>query len=454
MCSDLCILLNKGFYVKPCNDKPYHLNYTCETRVLSASVIGWGQSKQLDNSLSQFYQWFVGFCDAEASFLLQPVLSSENTIRKVTWIFSIELHKDDLGVLEYIRNNLGIGNIRLYKDKCIYVVTNIEGTHQLISIFDKYNLNSTKYLDYCKYKEAFLLYQERDKKLTDLQYKIELANKIVELKNTMNTKRVNTTMPLDHNIVITKSWLLGYLEGDSSFFISRTDIEPVFTLAATEEQCLLFEKIKEFLMENLGFDKYSLFKLKCTQIISINKVKAREIGKPSIILTIKNIRLLNNYFIPYFEDIVFISKKGLDFQDFKLIVQAVYKGSHKTDEIRSLILKLSYTMNNFRLSTCERLTEALSVKERDIITNAAPLLEYLSDGRIRDLSNNSILTTTTSCVYEMVTPEGTCKILDSLKDVLSEVGVGFRTLKKQLDLDERAEVKGYTIKRISVFSKK
>ena len=111
-------------------------------------------------------------------------------------------------------------------------------------------------------------------------------------------------------------------------------------------------------------------------------------------------------------------------------------------------------MNNFRLSTCDRLTEALSVEERDRIANAVPLLEYLSDGRVRNLSDNSILTTTVSCVYELVSPEGEYIILDSLKDVLSEVGVGFRTLKKQLDLDERAEVKDYTIKRVSVFSKK
>ena len=107
--------------------------------------------------------------------------------------------------------------------------------------------------------------------------------------------------------------MLGYLEGDGSFFISRTDIEPVFTLTASEEQFNLFEKIKEFLMENLGFDKYSLFKLRCTQVISINKVKSRDIGKPSIILTIKNIRFLNNYFIPYFEDTIFVSKKRFGF---------------------------------------------------------------------------------------------------------------------------------------------
>ena len=69
--------------------------------------------------------------------------------------------------------------------------------------------------------------------------KKKLANKIVELKDAINTKRVNTVVSLDHNIVITKSWLLGYLEGDGSFFISITDIEPVFTLAASEEQFIL-----------------------------------------------------------------------------------------------------------------------------------------------------------------------------------------------------------------------
>ena len=138
-----------------------------------------------------------------------------------------------MNVLEFIRNNIGIGNIRLYKNKCVYTVSNIEGTYLLISIFDKYNLNSTKYLDYLMYKEAFLTYIKRNELEKQLSLsKVEIANKLVELKDSMNTKRINTTMPIDHKIVITKSWLLGYLEGDGSFYISRTDIEPVFTLTA------------------------------------------------------------------------------------------------------------------------------------------------------------------------------------------------------------------------------
>ena len=45
-------------------------------------------------------------------------------------------------------------------------------------------------------------------------------------------------------------------------------------------------------------------------------------------------------------------------------------------------------------------------------------------------------------------------MLDSLKEVLATVGVGFRTLKKQLETKEITEIKGYIIKRISVFSKR
>ena len=81
--SCLYSLLNKGFYVKPCNDKLHSLDSNCRTKVLSALVIGGGLLRS-DKELPQFFQWFVGFRDAEAGFLLQPVLSSDNTIKKIT----------------------------------------------------------------------------------------------------------------------------------------------------------------------------------------------------------------------------------------------------------------------------------------------------------------------------------------------------------------------------------
>ena len=60
---------------------------------------------KLDNSLTEFYQWFVGFSDAESSFSIHSILHSDGKrISRFSFIFCIELHKDDLGVLEFIKN--------------------------------------------------------------------------------------------------------------------------------------------------------------------------------------------------------------------------------------------------------------------------------------------------------------------------------------------------------------
>ena len=73
-------------------------------------------------------------------------------------MFVIELHIDDVDVLEFIKDKLGIGNVRLTKNKCVFAVTDRNGISKLISIFDKYNLNSTKYLDYLNFKIRVFTY--------------------------------------------------------------------------------------------------------------------------------------------------------------------------------------------------------------------------------------------------------------------------------------------------------
>jgi len=91
-----------------------------------------------------------------------------------------------------------MGKIYSYTDKYIFVVTKMEDIKNLISIFSKYNLNTSKYLDFSDFNLAFTLYQKREK-LTDA-----LLSKLLELKNNMNTKRINFNMPENH-VLITKS---------------------------------------------------------------------------------------------------------------------------------------------------------------------------------------------------------------------------------------------------------
>ena len=48
-----------------------------------------------DKYLCEFYKWFVGFTYAEESFWILPVLNTNKSIEKITFVFSIELHKYD-----------------------------------------------------------------------------------------------------------------------------------------------------------------------------------------------------------------------------------------------------------------------------------------------------------------------------------------------------------------------
>ena len=140
----------------------------------------------------------------------------------------------------------------------------------------------------------------------------------------------------------------------------------------------------------------------------------------------------------------------------------MYEGAHKTPEIKSLILKLSNTMNNFRLSTYDGTVELLSKSEIDTLINALPNIEHLSDGRQIDIKTRKVVHQHSSCVYEGGRAEpgprklnGEVEIIQTLSEAALQVGVTTRTLSKYLDVDgvSLAEVKGYSIRRIAVFYK-
>lgn len=155
----------------------------------------------LHRECDEFNQWFVGFSDGESNFSIVPKLDNNRIkINRFSFIFAIRLHKDDLYVLTYIKTKLGIGNVSVSNNECKFAVTDKAGINKLIYIFEKYNLNSSKYLDYIDFRKAFNLYHEREEILTK-----QLKGKILELKNNMNSNRTNFNMPVAHKVIITKS---------------------------------------------------------------------------------------------------------------------------------------------------------------------------------------------------------------------------------------------------------
>lgn len=169
--------------------------------------------------------------------------------------------------------------------------------------------------------------------------------------------------------------------------------------------------------------------------------------------------------MPFFDELAnsgdFLSKKALDFKDFKVICWAIYNGMHREERIKLLILKLSRGMNNFRLSgyAGEIPAEFLTQDERDILMNAPPLVEHLGDGRLRDCHSKKIIHSHESSVYKIINPSGEVLTVPTLSESAKIVGVNAKTLSKYLDVNSAdnskftAMVKDHKITRIRVHYK-
>jgi len=260
-----------------------------------------------ETAMINSYWWFVGFSDGEGCFSIIPKKDKQGNLRSFEFVFVIGLHKDDLDVLTNLQSTLSLGRVTLHKTKCTFIVNKQEEIKKLILIFDNYNLNTTKYLDFLVFKKAFNLYIERGGSLTQ-----QLIDQLFTLKNEINTSRVDFKMPSNHEININKYWLLGLIEGEGSFYLDRARIHPEFAIRLTAVQLSVLEKIKEYLISNLGFDAYSILKLKSSSVINVNEQKSINKSKPTVILSINNIHVLNNFFIPFLSELEFMSKKGKD----------------------------------------------------------------------------------------------------------------------------------------------
>ena len=136
---------------------------------------------------SEFYKWFVGLADGESNFTIVLQKDKDGNITGASFRFIIELHVDDIDALRYIKSKLNIGNnIAVYGNSCKLTVIHRKDISMLISRFDRYNLNTTKYLYYLDFKKAFHLYYEKD----NIDKKT-LINQILKLKNGMNKNRIH-----------------------------------------------------------------------------------------------------------------------------------------------------------------------------------------------------------------------------------------------------------------------
>ena len=140
------------------------------------------------NSSNNFdNHWLAGFSDADASFQIKIINRLIRNKPEIRLNYQID-QKDNL-LLNMIKHYLG-GNIgyRKLQDTYYYGSTNFGSAKKVIQYFDKFNLQSRKYISYLRWRKVYILIQNREH-LTE-----KGLVKILTIKSLINRHEQDTTI--------------------------------------------------------------------------------------------------------------------------------------------------------------------------------------------------------------------------------------------------------------------
>lgn len=291
-----------------------------------------------------FIHWLVGFTDAEGNFHISLKGLQDNRYNSLNLIYQITLHKDNLYILEYIKDKLNCGSISKSGDRCNYFVNDQKSLiNVILPIFNYVELKSSKYWQY-------LIFQKAVNLLIGKQH-LTPKGKLEILEYYKNIKIVNMNSTARENMEIDQYWLIGFTEGDASF--STNKLVPRLKFENHIKELELFKSILNYFRNGN---------------LTIN---TRNSSK-SVILEINNIHVLVNTVLPLYSNFM-LTKKSLDFKDWSNIVKIYYYGYHNLSEGIELINLIKSQINNYRLSS----NSAIKIDKNIILAGSADKLNYL-----------------------------------------------------------------------------
>jgi hypothetical protein len=408
-----------------------------------------------DITLNYFYEWLCGLTDGEGSFYIL----SKNNRTTFEFNYQICLHVDDVHMLNFIQNNLVIGKVSITGNTARFSVTRHKDIEKILDIFTKYPLNSTKLLNFFDFKKAFELY-------TSSKIKGEnIVQQINDLKYSMNTHRTVFQMPLDFEPRITSYWLLGFVEGEGSFFVKKDQYKLTFTLTQSTRDLALMESIRDFLY-NLpappgaggprpggGVDRQNTDKTSIRISITSDSTNINPISR----LTITKLDLIRSAIIPFFSSVTWRSKKFQDFLDWVTIFKLKERGHHYQEEGINVLNTIISQMNNKRLSTSTETSLSEVGREQlyleiNKLLNGPSNIEVKEEGRLFIKSLNSYYKGSGKTKVQIIDKKGLVfKTFISLSDCAKFLGVSQPTAKNRLVKNQEFlyENKPFYIKIIS-----
>lgn len=184
----------------------------------------------------------------------------------------------------------------------------------------------------------------------------------------MNNLRTNFNGYKISNNMISKNWLVGFVEGDGSFYFSHSSAS--FNITQKDKQIL--EAISIFIKEIELKPTY-------TNLVIPNKpnciIKKNNLAYQ---LVITDVDVLFQYLYPFFEKLSFYSRKKIEFKTWNLGLYLIVYGYYVTSKGKILLLKLSNNMNSKRYFL--NFTDFIDIKEIEILFNIDPPF-YIHTGK-------------------------------------------------------------------------
>jgi hypothetical protein len=308
-------LINKRFFTSSVNNKSCK---TCNHQRLNEEHIN---GKHLNRA--SFEQWLVGFTDGDGNFHI----SHQGTGTSTKWTLGYKLTQSayNLRILNYIKKELGVGTITKDGTKVQYFIRNRKIIETiLIPIFDKYPLLTTKNFDYVKLKKALAILNNISMTREEQNSKLLAIKETKPNKDYLSPAWNNANLPLTDvdsiNHVMTKSWLVGFIEAEGSFYLtSKTPTRIVHGFGLTQ-------KLDKIVLEGIGI----LLHIK-------NPVQYKELYNHYILDT-TNSRAIENI-IAYFKN----TMKGVKSLEYRIWARSYTKdkGNHTNlSNIRDIVRKL------------------------------------------------------------------------------------------------------------------
>lgn len=146
-----------------------------------------------------FFFWLSGFTDAEGNFLI----SLDRGF--VRFRFKISLHIDDLEVLNTIKSKLNVGKVtvEVSRDRCNFIVDkHVDILNVICPLFNRYPLHTSKRLDFEDFNQAVLIKDKTNQVNKSLSSVEAEREKIISLKNGMNSNRKTFTYNINKSQII------------------------------------------------------------------------------------------------------------------------------------------------------------------------------------------------------------------------------------------------------------